>query len=80
MPKYEKLTQKEKEQIVARHKQLVEKLNAYLPDNLKVKVDDKLMGKLDDPKKLAIYRIALETKAKEDKQIAAKQQFVSEHG
>ena len=80
MPKYEKLTQKEKEQIVARHKQLVEKLNVYLPDNLKVKVDDKLMGKLDDPKKLAIYRIALETKAKEDKQIAAKQQFVSEHG
>ena len=61
---YAPLTEKEKQEIIAKHKALVDKMNASLPDGMKVAVDENLEARLDDPKEVAVYRIGLEMKEK----------------
>ena len=60
--KYKPLSPEEKAEIIALHKELVERFNRSLPDNKKLSIDPNLEKKLDDPKKVAIYRIAQEMK------------------
>ena len=66
--KYPPLTEKEKKEIIARHKDLVDKFNAILPEGQKVSYDKNLLKKLNDPKEVALYRIGNEMKQVEEKQ------------
>lgn len=54
--KYPPLSEKEKKEIIARHKDLVEKFNAVLPEGQKVSYDKNLSQKLNDPNEVAVYR------------------------
>lgn len=66
--KYPPLTEKEKKEIIARHKELVDKFNAILPEGQKVSYDKNLLRKLNDPSEVAVYRVGQEMKAIEEKQ------------
>ena len=67
--KYPPLTEKEKKEIIARHKELVDKFNALLPQGRKVAYDKNLLKKLNDPSEVAVYRIGQEMKEVEAKQV-----------
>ena len=66
--KYPPLTEKEKKEIIARHKDLVDKFNAILPEGQKVSYDKNILKRLNDPKEVALYRIGNEMKQVEEKQ------------
>lgn len=77
---YEEFSKEEKDAIIRRHKELVERFNKTLPDNLKVAVDPDLEEKLDDPQTIAIYRIAKEMEAKREKQKAIEAKLEAKYG
>lgn len=60
--KYEPFTKQEKEQILRRHKELVDLMNKKLPADKKLSYDQDLEKRLDDPKVYGIYRIGQEIK------------------
>ncbi len=60
----QQLTQEEKERIIARHKELVDKFNAILPEGQKLSYDPNLEKRLNDPKEVAAYRIGVEIREK----------------
>ena len=66
--KYPPLSEKEKKEIIARHKELVDRFNAILPEGQKVAYDKNLLKKLNDPSEVAVYRIGQEMKEVEAKQ------------
>lgn len=66
--KYPPLTDREKKEIIARHKDLVDKLNAVLPEGQKVTYDKNILKKLNDPEVVAVYRIGNEMKDIGEKQ------------
>ena len=54
------LTEKEKQEIIKRHHELVDKMNEKLPDELKLEYDDEgLNEKLEDPSTVIAYRVGL---------------------
>ncbi len=49
-PLYAPLTEEEKQQVVRRHKELVDRFNQSLPDDKKLTYDPDLEKKIEDPK------------------------------
>lgn len=77
---YPPLTEEEKEAIIARHRDLVNKLNKILPAGQKVSFDENLKDRLNDPKEVAVYRIGQEAKAIKAQQEKIYQDMVSKYG
>lgn len=78
--KYPPLTEQEKKEIIARHKDLVDKFNAILPDDQKVSYDKNLLRKLNDPKMVSVYRIGQEMKGVLAKQEQIRERLEFEYG
>lgn len=66
--KYPPLTDQEKREIIARHKELVDKFNAILPPEQKVSYDKNILKRLNDPEEVSAYRIGQEMKEIAEKQ------------
>ena len=74
------LTKNEKQVIIKRHHELVDKMNEKLPDELKLQYDDNgLKEKLVDPSEVVAYRASLEINAKKMMQDATLQQLKAKH-
>ena len=67
-PKYAPLTKEEKQRIMQRHKELVDRMNQTLPDGMKLKYDENLEKRLDDPKEVGLVRIAQEMEERKNQQ------------
>ena len=78
--KYPPLTEKEKREIIARHKELVDKCNAVLPDGQKVSYDKNILRRLNDPDEVALYRIGNEMKEVEAKQAKIREDLEKKFG
>ena len=77
---YPPLTEEEKEAIIARHRDLVNKLNKLLPPGQKVAFDENLKDRLNDPKEVAVYRIGQEAKAIKAQQEKIYNDMVDKYG
>ena len=77
---YPPLTEEEKEAIIARHRDLVHKLNKYLPEGQKVSFDENLIHRLNDPKEVAAYRIGQEAKAIKAEQEKIEKEIAGKYG
>ena len=62
------LTKEEKDEIIKRHKSLVDEFNKYLPDNQKLSYDKDLEKRLDDEKEVEYYQILQTIKNRIDRQ------------
>ena len=82
MPKkeYPKLTEQEKQEIIQRHREMVEEFNAVLPDEMKLSIDEHLEERLNDEKQVAIYRIGQEIKEKERRQKEIRDSLEQDYG
>lgn len=78
--KYPPLSEQEKKEIIARHKDLVDRFNAILPEGQKVSYDKNLLKKLNDPAEVAVYRIGQEMKEVEAKQRKILARLESQYG
>lgn len=78
--KYPPLTDEEKKKIIARHKELVDKMNAVLPEEMRVSYDKNLLKKLNDPEAVALHRIGNEMKEVEEKQQRIREQLENRFG
>lgn len=66
------LSQKEKEQVINRYRELVEQMNAKLPKDQQIKYDVKsIIAKCDDPNEIIPYRAGMNLNNKRAKQDAA---------
>ena len=79
MPEY-KLTQEEKNRIIARHKELVDELNNYLPEGNKLEYDKNLEARLEDEKEVKYYRTLEEAQLRIAKQKQIYAQLIEEYG
>ena len=79
-PKYKPFTEEEKAKILARHQELVARMNRSLPPDMQLSVDLDLARKLDDPKVYGIYRIAQEMEEKRNAQKAIQESLASKFG
>ncbi|MBE6133432.1 MAG: hypothetical protein E7178_02055 [Erysipelotrichaceae bacterium] len=77
---YPPLTEEEKEAIIARHRELVDKLNKLLPPGQKVSFDENLKDRLNNPKEVAVYRIGQEAKAIKAEQEKIYKDMVDKYG
>ena len=69
MPKkYPPLSAEEKQAILQRHQELVDKINADLPDEMKIAYDPHLKDRLEDEKEVEVYRIGQEMAERRRKQ------------
>ncbi|MBE6134042.1 MAG: hypothetical protein E7178_05180 [Erysipelotrichaceae bacterium] len=74
------LTKSEKQVIIKRHHELVDKMNEKLPDELKLQYDDNgLKEKFADPSEVVAYRASLGINAKKMMQDATLQQLKAKH-
>lgn len=70
------LTEREKQSIIKRHHELVDKMNEKLPNELKLQYDDNgLKEKFNDPSEVIAYRASLEINAKKMMQDATLQEL-----
>ena len=79
-PKYKPFSKEEKEQIIARHKQLVDEFNEYLPFGQKLRYNESLEKELDKPETYALYRIGQEAHAKQEQQKRILTQMETKYG
>ena len=77
---YAPFTPEEKAQIIARHKELVDKFNERLPFGKKLRVDENLSKKLDNPETIALYRIGQKAHELHQKQAAIHKQMENKFG
>ena len=79
-PKYKPFSKEEKEQIIARHKQIVDDLNKHLPHGQKLFYNENLAKELDKPENVALYRIGQEVHQKQLQQKAILNQMEGKYG
>ena len=74
------LTKEEKDEIIKRHKSLVDEFNKYLPDNQKLSYDKDLEKRLDDEKEVEYYQILQTIKNRIDRQNEIYQEMIKKYG
>ena len=76
----EGFTKEEIQQILNKHKEIVEDMNKHLPKNQQVSIDKDLEKKLQDPKIAKMYHIGREIKEKERKQLQIHEALRDKYG
>ena len=79
-PKYKPFSKEEKEQIIARHHQIVDELNKHLPYGQKLMYNENLAKELDKPENIALYRIGQQVHEKQLQQKAILTQMEGKYG
>lgn len=81
MPKKKnEFTRQEKDEIIARHKYLVDTINNLLPDEMKLNYDETLEQRLSDPKEVEFYNVCQDIKANVEKQDAILASYKERYG
>lgn len=79
-PKYKPFSKEEKEQIIARHRELVDTFNKHLPHGQKLMYNENLEKELDKEENIALYRIGQQVHEKQLQQQAILKNMEGKYG